>query len=279
MMTQRQTRVTVTPDMARSWLATSQGNRTIKHATKLLEYKKDMLRGAWLYNGDSIRFSEDGVLLDGHHRLTACSEAEVPFVSDVVVVPAEAVHTIDRGANRSEADSLVMEYGVDKAKANSMVSAVKAIINHDEGSPSWPAAGGSNGHRTTHHVVHNWMQKNKAEFDISVDFAFEFQVAHRLVSQGHIAALHYLGSRAYGYDFTEEFLTKVLRGYGVKPDTTEDHIRTAILSARSGQRKMTLVQKVLSIAKGMRSTSKGRNIVYRQNAVFRPNVDNPIFLK
>lgn len=279
MMIERKTRVTVTPEMAQYWLSKSKGNRSLKQMTKLLEYKKDMLRGAWLYNGDSIRFSEDGVLLDGHHRLTACSETNVSFVCDVVVVPAESIHTIDRGAVRSEADSLVMEYGVERSKANAMVTAVKAIINHDDGSSSWPMAGGSNGHRTTHHVIHKWMQKNKAEFNISVDFACDVQVAHRLVSMGHIAALHYLGSRIYGCDFTEEFLTKVLCGYNVKPDTTEDHIRTAILSARAGQRKMPTAQKVLSIAKGMRSASKGRNITYRHNAVFRPNADNPIFFK
>lgn len=278
-MTQRQTKVTITPEMARQWLLTSKGNRSLKQATKMMEYKKDMLRGAWLYNGDSIRFSEDGVLIDGHHRLSACSEANVTFLSDVVVVPFAAIHTIDRGAVRSEADSLVMEYGVEKTKANAMVSAVRAIINHDEGSSSWPVPGGSNSHRTTHHVIYNWMSQNKANFDISVDFATDFERAHRLISYGFIMAVHYLGSRAYGYDLTEDYLSKVLRGYNIQANTTEDHIRTSILAVRSGQLKMNTVRQVFTVAKGLRSRAKGGHIVYRQNAIFRPNVDNPVFLK
>ena len=278
-MTQRQTQVKITPEMAKGFLAKSNGNRAIRTKTKLLAYKKDMERGAWQYNGDAIRFTYDGVLVDGHHRLTACVETGCSFEADIVLIPSSSVHTMDKGATRSEADSLVMEYGYEKGRANAIVTAVTSIIQHDAGASSWPNAGGALQHRVTHHVVAGWVDENKEKINASVEFAFSFEKAYRLITQGHICALHFLGSRAYGSDVTEAFLTKVMTGHYIEPGTTAEHIRTTLLMSRSGQVKMAAKDKVMTVAKGLRSVAAGRNISYRSNAVFKSGSDNPVFLK
>jgi len=275
----RKTAVKITPEMATSYLNQSKGNRGLRERTKLVSYIKDMERGAWLYNGDAIRFSEDGALLDGHHRLTACEKSGVPFVSDIVVIPSESIHTIDKGANRSEADSLVMEYGYEKTKAKAAVTAVSGIIQHDAGASIWPSAGGALQYRTTHHEVARWVDQNGDDLDISMDFAFSIGKANRVISQGFIACLHYLGCRAYGRNVTEDFLQKVLTGHYIEPNTTADHVRTTLLMARSGQIKMPTFIKVMTVAKGLRSVAKGRNIAYRSNAVYKSGSDNPVFFK
>lgn len=276
---QRKTAVKITPEMATHYLDKSKGNRKLRERTKLMSYVKDMERGAWLYNGDAIRFSEDGVLLDGHHRLTACEKSGVPLISDIVVIPSESIHTIDKGASRSEADSLVMEYGYEPKRAQAAVTAVSAIIQHDAGASRWSHGGGTLQYRVTHHEVARWIDENESDLGISMDFAFSIEKAHRLISQGFIACLHYLGCRAYGRNVTEDFLQKVLTGHYIEPNTTAEHVRTTLLMARSGQIKTPPFVKIMTVAKGLRSVASGRNIKHRSNAIYKLNSDNPVFLK
>lgn len=75
----------------------------------------DMLRpGAWKPNGDSIRFTPGGQIIDGQGRLIALLLAcrrkpETTFVTDLRFnVPPEAFSTIDTGKKRTSADILGM---------------------------------------------------------------------------------------------------------------------------------------------------------------------------
>jgi len=97
---------TITPTVAESILATSNGNRTWKTA-KLNSYARDMTAGNWTTNGEPIIIDVHGVLIDGHHRLTACIKSGVPFETLVVWgAPVDAQKTIDMGASRTAADVL-----------------------------------------------------------------------------------------------------------------------------------------------------------------------------
>jgi len=44
--------------------------------SKVKKYQKDMINGKWSYNGDTIRITTDGHLVDGQHRLTAIVESD-----------------------------------------------------------------------------------------------------------------------------------------------------------------------------------------------------------
>jgi hypothetical protein len=93
----------ITPDMARQWLAYNTRNRGLKRATvKSLETA--IRAGLWKLNGDAIVFSDEGVLLNGQHRLHACIAADIPIDSIVVYgIPDESFDTMDlqtpRGGN------------------------------------------------------------------------------------------------------------------------------------------------------------------------------------
>lgn len=99
--------VTISPDMARVWLAEhNHGNRTVRqHA--VTRYAADMAAGRWTMNGASIVFDEDGRLIDGQHRLIACIKADREFTS-LIMRGAErpAVADIDTGAGRTLGDLL-----------------------------------------------------------------------------------------------------------------------------------------------------------------------------
>ena len=68
-----------------------------------------MVDGEWQENGESIAVSRSGRLLNGQHRLLACIEAGVPFITLLAEnVDDDAVITVDTGRARSFGDVLTM---------------------------------------------------------------------------------------------------------------------------------------------------------------------------
>jgi hypothetical protein len=64
-----------------------------------------IVRGEWVENGDSIRFSKTGVLLDGQHRLEAIRKTGVPQPCIIVSeLDDDVFTTIDTGKSRNSSD-------------------------------------------------------------------------------------------------------------------------------------------------------------------------------
>lgn len=98
----------ITPSKAEEYLGFNTYNRPIKrsYVDNLVRLMRD---GLWKFNGDTIRFDSNGVLLDGQHRLHAIVESGV--AQDFIVVSGlspESFDTIDGGAKRSMADALAL---------------------------------------------------------------------------------------------------------------------------------------------------------------------------
>ena len=103
--------------MARMWLAGNTHNRPMRR-TLIERYTRDMANGDWAFNGDAIRLSRTGNLLDGQHRLAALVKANVTLSMLVIGnLPDEAQDTMDLGAKRSMADQLALSEGLPNAKA------------------------------------------------------------------------------------------------------------------------------------------------------------------
>jgi hypothetical protein len=100
---------TITPEMATVYLAHNDSNRPLseRSAKKLANA---ILRGEWKMNGDCIRISSDGVLLDGQHRLRAIQIANQPVQTMVVEgLSSDVFATIDQGVKRTPAHILALE--------------------------------------------------------------------------------------------------------------------------------------------------------------------------
>lgn len=65
----------ITPEMAKKYLQNMKTNRNISFA-RVNAYARDMERGAWQENGESIVFNKSGQLVNGQHRLAAIVKAE-----------------------------------------------------------------------------------------------------------------------------------------------------------------------------------------------------------
>jgi len=111
---------------ALSILSNNTINRTIARAN--VEFiKKEMEGGKFKNNGATIVISDNGVLLDGQHRLTAISELDFSFEMIVVRgLDSEIFTTIDTGRNRNAGDVLSSK----KYKySNHLASACKRILS------------------------------------------------------------------------------------------------------------------------------------------------------
>ncbi len=98
--------VLISPKLAVEILETRAPNRHIKQP-RVDQYARDMKKGHWLRNGQTIKFDRFGRLLDGQHRLWAVIEADISVDFTVAVgLEAEAMATVDTGIPRSFADVL-----------------------------------------------------------------------------------------------------------------------------------------------------------------------------
>lgn len=99
----------ITPELARKYLQNGIVNRNLSKST-VSSYAADMIHGDWRLNGESIKFDENGNLVDGNHRLNAIIEAGIP-VEMVVVrgVPVGDSDIYDRGRGRTVRDTLAIK--------------------------------------------------------------------------------------------------------------------------------------------------------------------------
>lgn len=106
-------RIFVTAEMARKWLRQNiENNRPINEG-RVNDYARDMKAGRWKENGDTVKFAEGGVLIDGQHRLRASMQCGAGFWSLVAYgIKKEALLTIDRNQVRSTGQILHMSEGV-----------------------------------------------------------------------------------------------------------------------------------------------------------------------
>lgn len=100
---------TVTPSIAKNWLTRNTGNRAVRpsHVNSLAAAIK---AGDFQLTHQGIAFDEDGVLLDGQHRLHAVIEADKPAQFLIIRgAQRETFAYLDIGAKRNTADQLKID--------------------------------------------------------------------------------------------------------------------------------------------------------------------------
>lgn len=123
---------TITPVMADKYLRMNTRNRAIRksHVSGLV---KSMVGGKWVVNGQPIIFDDDGFLIDGQHRLTACVESGVPFITYVIrgVSDSRAFTTIDIGKARGAHDMATYMGGLTGSQAKDVVAASRIVLAYE----------------------------------------------------------------------------------------------------------------------------------------------------
>ena len=213
-------RTTITPKKARELLKLNTRNRKLSKAL-VSKYAGDMRSGRWPYNGDPIRVSRDGVLLDGQHRLYACLEADASFEAELIEgLPDEVAMTIDGGRRRSAADVLNMLQGGSMASVGTAASA-KIVLNYLSGVTI-----------TAQQSTPSIMTLLNEEPDVAA-WHIAARASDRIILPSALGAVMFLGTRAATYEKrARQFLDPLLRGEGLEAGDPRLALRNGFLNKR-----------------------------------------------
>jgi len=119
--------VYVTPEIAAQWLGAMAKNRPVA-SEKVEEYTGKMEKGQWMCNGESIKFSRSGKLIDGQHRLLAVIAADRPVRIEVRRgLPEEAFLTLDTGFKRTAGAALTLSTENRIQNYNTVAAALRKV--------------------------------------------------------------------------------------------------------------------------------------------------------
>lgn len=119
----------ITPDRSRLILEGNTMNRAII-ASNVKKIACAIREGRWQLNGDAIRISITGQLLDGQHRLQAIIETGIPCLSFIIEgLPDEVFTTIDQGAPRTLGHLLSIKNVKNYTCTASMITLIVAYEN------------------------------------------------------------------------------------------------------------------------------------------------------
>lgn len=216
--------MTVTPEIARDWLAKhNRSNRKVLQ-NHVRNIKRDIVNGRWMFNAQPICFGVDGRLLNGQHRLFAAIEAETPI--DVVVV-----HGIT--------DAAFTTYDIHAKKTTSVA------VGNDNADPRVIAAAGKIQWRVDSGLAPGAtaIKPTAAELQETLlahpGLSEGFSQARRLMKIGSAAVMTFLiyHTRYERPDIAEDFLKQLETGEGLTRDNPLLRVRNALLAARGEDKR------------------------------------------
>ena len=230
----------ISPSTAKEMLKRNSNNRALneRHCMYL---SRQMSDNKWLFDGQPIRFSEGGILLDGQHRLSAIVDSGTTQKLLVITgIKSEAFKVMDTGKVRSGADCFKIsgvEYYADVA------ACAKMIINQARKRRS-----NSGDNKVTNTDLLEWYNDNKIITDhIKRADVLKKQFSN-ILSRSYIASLLFLFAQTSVTD-SEVFISKLCSGldvgikspiYVLRKKLIEDKMNTAKLPAKD---KLALIIK------------------------------------
>ncbi len=284
----------ITPQLARDMLRYSQRgaintknkNRKLSRA-KVKKYAEDMKSGQWCLTGEPIIISDDGEILNGHHRLEASHEANVGFIAPVTygVTDALSFAHIDVGNMRSR--SQVLEMAGVKVNAN-VLSRVAMLSKAFENTSNPYAFRGTQGTSFQPAEILAYVEKNE-ELALSVDFVAKVVKRHKLESQAseavyafaHCLIKQKLNDMPQNQSLElspETYLTRIISSLGLESeDDIEYQVRNYLQSLIHESSSYSLLCKLSAIFKGWNMhlgiPVVGNKVSVRRVARFRKDED------
>ena len=153
--------VMMDPVQARRLLESNTHNRPLNRRVLDL-YTRIMSDGGWTLNGETIKISPTGRLLDGQHRLAAICKSGVNVPLTIAQgVPESAMVTVDEGKPRTGADALVL---AGATNTHRMAAAISMIIRWETRDPSKdfkaPHIAGMNRRKVINREIVDYFLKN-----------------------------------------------------------------------------------------------------------------------
>jgi hypothetical protein len=235
----------ITPERASEILSRNDGNRSIASAV-VEKYARDISRGNWVLNGQTIKIGKTGRLLDGQHRCAAAIKAKRGFEAIVVTGLDESIFdTFDLGARRSVGDILI-----DRGEQNT--STLAAVLRQ-----LWLLQNGLLQYRAVSPTISELLDTLEKHPEIRESVRLSSRIRD-VVAPSLACALHYLFSRVDGRR-ADEFISRL--GDGLYLDDVSHPVwklRKRLLDDRaSKKRDMSDAEKAAIIVKAWNAFFKG----------------------
>ena len=232
-------RLWITPSFAEIMLEHNKNNRPVRESM-VRQFAADMKAGRFdTRTTVSIGFKKNGVLADGQKRLLAIISSKVALAIDVIFqIPNSAVHKIDRGQRRSNADSFYI-FGVRNSKR--VAAMLPIIYKHDsskqlgnrEINKATPASVERNVVLRSADLLHDYY-KEKAEeqpFDLAVKY-YNLAEKNKMGTASIWGSLFYMISDVQHSDYlpVQWFFDKAVSGLDIHdPKEPASILRNKIL--------------------------------------------------
>lgn len=120
----------VTPEMASEWLRNNPRNRPL-NLRVVDDYARTMTRREWVLNGEAVKISSDGTLLDGQHRLSAIVKSGIAVKMLVLFeMDPETQDTMDGGRRRTVGNVLAIH---GESNVNVVGAVARRVWHWDQG--------------------------------------------------------------------------------------------------------------------------------------------------
>ena len=253
----------ITPDIAKDMLKRNNKNRKCRdnHVAFL---KGQMLNGSWMFDGQPLRFSDGGILLDGQHRLTAIVESGTTQRFLVLTgIHSDAFKVMDTGKARSGIDAFHMaghEY------ATTLAASCKLVINLNEGKNS-----GAGYTSVTNSQLLEWYDNN---LDL-INHVKKSQLLSKSFS--HVLSMSWISAFSYKFSKTnvtdsETFINKLCNGLDLHAKSPIYILRKRLMEDKMNTARLTSENKKALIIKAWNLYRKGSECKF-----IRWNRDNEPF--
>jgi hypothetical protein len=254
---------TVSPAMAKAWLAKRAPNRNIRERSveTLMLY---MSRGEFLDTGDPVKFNTDGVLIDGQHRLSALEQFGKPMELWIAEgIASAAMPVLDIGITRKPNDTLdIWSKMKGRDWTNSMARASTLRILHVYDRTKGKAiAGGNTGGNQSAMTRFELVAAAEKHRNLDESIAVGVTLSHVLhMGCSVYAALHYLFSKIdqEGADaFFKCMATGELNGSG---QANARVLREQIIAFGLAGRRMTTGETAYRVIRTWNATRRGERL-------------------
>lgn len=192
----------ITPEMAKKWLKKNTCNRPLRWKWVLF-LAEQQSNGRWKVNGDAIRFSHDGRLIDGQHRLYAIIESGVTIRSYVITgLDFEVFDTVDGGSKRTGGDILSI---LGEKNATTLAGALMYLKKYLSGSMTISTSMSP--------VEMEELLNENPDIRDSVKHCVKYRT--KMFSTSLMSALHYVFSY-YDQEEADRFAEKLSTGVGLE---------------------------------------------------------------
>ena len=251
---------TISPEMATALLSNNNINRPLSHQT-VTRYSRLLTRREWKYNGEAIKVSITGQLIDGQHRLHAIVASGVPMVTEFIDHLVDDVFdTVDVGKGRSTADIFAINGIPNACKVASSIPVCISLLEMTN----------LQGVKHEKYEQYNFYDRNKYIFD-QIDYGKKYLGAPISVVNGVIAYLLFFNNTETVLEFFDSFSSGEYKRSN-QPLVLRDTLIKAALNDKVSYKKKELAARILKAFKNSKKGLTPKSIRWDNTRQGKPSV-------